>query len=212
MSYVIYNSSASLKYCSLPWHLQYYEILLQVCETMRSNFSLMTIHQFGLLYKAFKIYSNDFVEDFLRQFTIKNDIKVNDPTWRSFFSEIVSRFRGARNHYCIFEFLKSVADAYLSSGRSTQFVFGLLDLNVPKLFAVTEEGNEEERKEDMDMAENFKAFLHNYIRVNALKHGITICMKRALVSCSLPIDILYKLAGCSNTLVDLLKFDTCRSL
>ena len=141
----------------------------------------MTIQQFGSLFKAFKIYPVQMVEQFLKSYEIPSGLTICDPTWLVFISEIVSRFGGARNHYFLLDFLTSVASAYLKDKRQKQFVTDLLQLKVPKLFAVEEGEDEEVRKEDLQVATKFSAFLKSYILRHALKHSLLNQMTDILV-------------------------------
>ena len=143
----------------------------------------MTVQQFGTLYKAFKIYPNSIVEKFLSQYVLPSDIDLTEPTWRSFFGDIVSRFPGARHHGFLFNFLDTVSCVYLNSQRHQEFVFHLLEFRVPKLFAVDyEECDEEVRKVDAAIGENFRTFLYSYITSNCLKNTIITKIARIMVS------------------------------
>ena len=141
----------------------------------------MTIHQFGALFKAFKIYPSSAVEEFLSSYQVQQGIKINDPTWHSFISEVVSRFCGAKSHFFLLDFLKLVAARYVMDSRQTLYVMDLLQLKVPKLFAIEEETNETDEKEDVEVRRNFSAFLWNFINRNALKHSILTNMTTILV-------------------------------
>lgn len=150
----------------------------------------MTIQQFGSLYKAFKIYPNSSVENFLGGYVPLSDIDITEPTWRSFFGDIVSRFVGARHHGFLFDFLNTVSVVYLHDERSQEFVFHLLELRVPKLFAVDdEECDEGIRKEDFAIRDRFWKFLSNYITSNGLKNTIVTHISRILVN--LAVHSLY---------------------
>ena len=78
------------------------------------------------------------------------------------------RYSGAHGHYYIKDFLKSVANRYLVDGRAGDFVLDLLRLKVPRLLAL-EPGEEEAGQAVQD---EFKRFLQDFIRRNALKHTI----------------------------------------
>lgn len=143
----------------------------------------MSIQQFGSLYKAFMIYPNSVVENYLRQYAPPNDIKISEPTWRSFFGNIVTRFIGARHHGFLYNFLDTVSCAYVGSQRKKEFVFDLLNFKVPKLFALDpEECDEETIKEDTTVRQKFTKFLHNFIESNALKNTIVTQIKLIIVS------------------------------
>ena len=143
----------------------------------------MTVQQFGSLYRAFKIYPNSSVENFLSSYVPSSDIDITEPTWRSFFGDIVSRFIGARHHEFLFNFLDTVSCVYLKDKRSQDFVFHLLKFRVPKLFAVDdEECDEGIRKEDIAIRERFQKFLSDYITSNGLKNTIVAQMSRIMVN------------------------------
>lgn len=156
-------------------------MISQVRETTRANFPHMTIQQFGSLFKAFKIYPAKIVEEFLGLYVVQQDIKIKDPTWHAFISEIVERFGGASNHFFLLDLLKSVASGYLADKRQTEFILDLLQLKVPKLFAVEKEADEMAEKEDMEVAKKFSLFLRGFISRNALKHSILTQMTALLV-------------------------------
>ena len=142
----------------------------------------MTVQQFGLLYKAFLIYPNSSVEKFLSRYHPSSDIDITEPTWRSFFGDIVSRFIGARHHRFLFNFLDTVSCVYLGDKRSQDFVFHLLEFRVPNLFAVDyEECDEGTRNEDTAVRERFFRFLSDYITSNGLKNTIITQVPRILV-------------------------------
>lgn len=156
---------------------------LKVLTKTEESFPVLTVQQFGSLYKAFKIYPNSSVENFLSGYVPSSDIDITEPTWRSFFGEIVSRFVGARHHEFLFNFLDTVSCVYLNDKRSPEFVFHLLELRVPKLFAVDDEESDEViRKEDIAIREKFLRFLSDYINSNALKNTIINQISRIMVS------------------------------
>ena len=143
----------------------------------------MTIQQFGSLYEAFKIYPNSSVENFLSRYIPSNDIDITEPTWRYFFGDVVSRFVGAQHHGFLFDFLNTVSVVYLDDKRSQEFVFHLLELRVPKLFAVDdEECDEGSKKEDIAIRDRFWKFLSDYITSNALKNTVVTQISRILVN------------------------------
>lgn len=142
----------------------------------------MNIQQFGTLFKAFKIYSPNIVEQFLKSYRVQPDIKIDDPTWHSFISEVVLRFGGARNHFFLLDFLQSVAtQGYQADKRQKEFVLDLLQLKVPKLFAVEEGCEDLTDYMDKEVAKKFTSFLRIFINRNALKHSILIQMTAILV-------------------------------
>ena len=122
------------------------------------------------------------VEEFLGFYVIQPGMKINDPTWQTFISEIVSRFGGARNHYFLSDFLKNVSNSYLAEARQAIFIVDLLQLKVPKLFAMEEQGNDEiAEKEDLEVARRFSCFLRAYINRHALKQSVLAQMSTLLV-------------------------------
>ena len=147
----------------------------------KANFPRLTIQQFGSLFKAFKIYPVKMVEEFLGFYEIRQGMKINDPTWQTFISEIVSRFGGARNHFFLLDFLKNVSHSYLHEIRQSEFVVDLLQLKVPKLFAMEEGSDEIAEKEDLEVARRFTFFLRNYVNRHALKQSILAQMSTLLV-------------------------------
>ena len=121
--------------------------------------------------------------NFLSSYVPSSDIDITEPTWRSFFGDIVSRFIGARHHEFLFNFLDTVSCVYLKDKRSQDFVFHLLKFRVPKLFAVDdEECDEGIRKEDIAIRERFQKFLSDYITSNGLKNTIVAQMSRIMVN------------------------------
>lgn len=89
---------------------------------------------------------------------------------RSYNQPDFHRFSGASAHYYVKDFLQSVAERYKSDGRGGDFVLDLLKLqvHVPKLLSI-------EPKEEVacqEVQSEFKRFLQDFIRRNALKHAI----------------------------------------
>ena len=84
------------------------------------------------------------------------------------------RFSGAHAHYFINDFLQSVAGMYQESGRARDFVLDLLWLNASGLLAIDPGTGEREtsKEEGEKVQKDFKQFLHNFIRRNALKHSL----------------------------------------
>ena len=136
------------------------------------------------------------VEEFLGFYEIQTGMKINDPTWQTFISEIVSRFGGARNHYFLLDFLKNVSNSYLTEARQAVFVIDLFQLKVPKLFAIEEGSDEIAEKEDLEVARKFSFFLRGYINRLALKQSILAQMSTLLVctcTCMCILCIMIKL-------------------
>lgn len=87
------------------------------------------------------------------------------------------RFSGAHAHYFIHDFLQSVARQYQESGRAKDFILDLLVIKVNRLLAI-EPGDEEAGGE---VQRNFKGFLQDFIRRNALKHSLLLEMNSIMV-------------------------------
>jgi hypothetical protein len=121
------------------------------------------------------------VEEFLGFYVIEQGIKINNPTWQTFIGEIVLRFGGARNHYFLLDFLKNVSNSYLSEKRQSEFVVDLLQLKVPKLFAIKEGTDEIAERENLEVGRKFMFFLRSYINRLALKQSILAQMSALLV-------------------------------
>ena len=155
------------------------------------------------------------VEEFFGFYVIQPGMKINDPTWQTFISEIVSRFGGARNHYFLLDFLKSVSNSYLTEGRQGEFVINLLQLKVPKLFAMEEGSDEIAEKEDLEVARRFSLFLRAYINRHALKHSILGQMSTLLVRpyiyfmCMCMYMYMYIVHACESVMIKLVCTCTC---
>ena len=122
------------------------------------------------------------VAEFLGFYVIQPGMKINDPTWQTFISNIVSRFGGARMHYFLLDFLKSVFNSYLAEARQAMFIVDLLQLNVPKLFAVEVYDDDEiAEKEDLEVARRFSFFLRSRINRHALKDAVLSQMSMIIV-------------------------------
>lgn len=141
---------------------------------------------------AFELYVPSIVEQFLKSKKIWTNMKINDPTWQSFISAVVDRFVGGNHHFFLLDFICSVADGYLAEGRQNEFILDLLQLNVPKLFAVETGADEASEEMDMEVAGKFSLFLCDYINKNALRPIILTQMISILVC-------LYDLYACSSS-------------
>ena len=62
-------------------------------------------------------------------------MKISDGTCNEFFSEVVTRFPAAHEHYYLLDFLLRIAERYREDVCAGTFVLDLLQLGVPKLFA-----------------------------------------------------------------------------
>ena len=69
---------------------------------------------------------------------------------------------------------------YQESGRAKNFVLDLLAIRVSKLFAL--EPGEEEQAAGAEVQKNFKTFLQNFIRRNALKLALLSDMNIIMVN------------------------------
>ena len=155
----------------------------------KANFPRLTIQQFCSLFKVFKIYPVKMVEEFLGFYVIQLGMKINNPTWQIFISEIISRWCGARDHYFLLNFLKNVSNSYFTEGRQSEFVVDLLQLKVPNLFAVEECDDELAESEDLEVARRFSLFLRDYINSHALKNSILSQMSIIMVQNSVCICV-----------------------
>ena len=86
------------------------------------------------------------------------------------------RFSSAQHHHYLLDILKRVASRYHDDGRARDLVMDLLKLKVPKLFAVEQGGEKDEKVRLL-----FSSFLSDYIRRNALKHTILMKMSKIMV-------------------------------
>ena len=164
----------------------------------RSNFAKLPIQRFFPLYKSCRIWPNTFLAEYLAQYVIHRGIKIYDGTWKVFFMDISERlvlsmfqyvqayytnlnfhrYSGAHAHYFVKDFLQKVADIYKSEDRAEEFVLDLLKLQVPKLLSTE---NAEEAK-DQEVRSEFKRFLQDFIKRNALEHSI-LTRASAIVVC-----------------------------
>ena len=86
-----------------------------------------------------------------------------------------NRSSGAHHHYYLLDFFQSVAKCYHNHRRAGNLVVDLLELKVPKLFAVLE------GEKDEEVRCQFSAFLRDYILRCDLKHTILGKMIKILV-------------------------------
>ncbi len=75
------------------------------------------------------------LQDFLRTYSIPSDIKLSDPTWKQFFEEVVNRFKSARLHAYLADFLRVVGQKYREGRRPVDFLTDLLKLGVGNLLS-----------------------------------------------------------------------------
>lgn len=68
--------------------------------------------------------------------------------------------------------MKSVAACYLEQGRAKDFIFDLLQLDVPRLFVMESEGSSSTVQSDLlatSVSDDFTNFLTDYIQRNGLR-------------------------------------------
>ena len=75
------------------------------------------------------------MDEFLKTYDIPKDIKLNHPTWKGFFGEVVSRFRSANGHKFLSEFIQYVGLMYEEAKRPDDFIIDLLSLGVDNLLS-----------------------------------------------------------------------------
>jgi hypothetical protein len=76
-----------------------------------------------------------FLHEFLKVYTITTDIRLNDVTWKQFFAEVVTRFKCARLHYYLADFLRAIGQKYRETKRPVEFLVDLLKLGVENLLS-----------------------------------------------------------------------------
>ena len=86
-----------------------------------------------------------------------------------------NRFSGAHQHHYLLDFFQSVANCYQRNGRAGDLVVDLLQLKVPKLFAVVR------GEKDEVVRCQFSAFVRDYILRCDLKCTIPGKMSKILV-------------------------------
>lgn len=158
---------------------------MQIITTTHENLPKLTVKQFLLLFQSLRIYPPEFLEHFLDKFDLPSTVIINSHEWIVFLTEFVAIFSGARNHRCIDIFLARVA-ANCKYGK-VQFILDLLQLNVPKLFAV--EDDVLHRDDDMEVAQQFKHNLQKSIHTQL--PGLVANMSYIVVS--YPISSYYYL-------------------
>lgn len=140
----------------------------------------MSIEQFCSLFKAFNVYPAGTIKDFLSSYMIPQRICICDPTWQKVIQVVVERFIGAENHFFLCPFMEAVGKKYIDDKRSPEFLVDLLQLKVPKLFAL-EEANVTGGCMQNEVPKKFSSFIRSYINSNALKSHLLIQMKPILV-------------------------------
>lgn len=79
-----------------------------------------------------------FLHEFLKVYHIPSDIKLSDPTWKQFFAEVVTRFKSARLHFYLADFLRVIGQKYRETKRPVEFLTDLLKLGVENLLSGVE--------------------------------------------------------------------------
>ena len=75
------------------------------------------------------------LHEFLKVYQIPSDVKLSDPTWKQFFAEVVTRFKSARLHYYLADFLRQIGQKYRETKRPVDFLIDLLKLRVENLLS-----------------------------------------------------------------------------
>jgi len=124
-------------------------------------------------------------------------IKLSEPTWTEFLGEIARRYEmhcqiypvqisyvmhsvmlfrlpSASNQKCVHRFLFQIAEHYKKQKKELDFVFDILKVDVPELFA-------EVSQQDEAAITNFVRELKKFITDNKLKHKLLTEMKEILV-------------------------------
>ena len=84
------------------------------------------------------------------------------------------RLTCASRQTCIHRFLLQIAEYYKEQGKTIDFVYDILKVEVPDLFAV-------ESQNDEEAVTKFVQELHTFIAQNQLKHKLLSNMKKVLV-------------------------------
>lgn len=80
------------------------------------------------------------------------------------------RFPGAENHAFILEFFTYIGDHYLGEKRPKEFIFHLLNINIPGLFCI--EPGKEISHVAQSIPVSFKTILREYIQRNRLNSAV----------------------------------------
>ena len=152
----------------------------------------MSIEQVCSLFSAFNVYPAGTVKDFLSSYVISQKICICDPTWQKFIEVVVDRFIGAENHFFLCSFMEAVGRKYVEDKRSPLFLVDLLQLKVPKLFAL-EDTNVTGDTTPSEVPRKFSSFIRSYINSNALKSHLlmqmtAILVKKALILCCILLN------------------------
>eukprot|EP00731_Ephydatia_muelleri_P026782 Em0018g882a len=128
-----------------------------------------------------------FVEEYLSAYKIPQAIKLCDGTWSVFIIEVIDRYSGAHNHHFLLEFIKRVGAHYATDRRPLEFILDLLDINVPKLFALPEK-TDKGYVVAVEVQGNLSTFVQEYIHLNALTSDLLQRMNKIMSSISLQLD------------------------
>eukprot|EP00731_Ephydatia_muelleri_P026808 Em0018g908a len=129
----------------------------------------------------------EFVEEYLNVYKIPLGIKICDGTWNVFINEVIDRHSGGHNHRFLLEFIKRVGTHYATDRRPLDFILDLLDIKVPKLFALPEK-TDNGYAVAVEVQGNLSTIVQDYIYLNALKSGLLQRMSKILCSISEQLD------------------------
>ncbi|KAL5466919.1 hypothetical protein EMCRGX_G031082 [Ephydatia muelleri] len=168
-------------------------LLLQLVDVTKSGAEehLMKFFPKGQTSQVLKTHraqlTKYFVEEYLNDYKIPLGIKICDGTWNVFINEVIDRHSGGHNHRFLLEFIKRVGTHYATDRRPLDFILDLLDINVPKLFALPEK-TDNGYDGAVEVQGNLSTFVQDYIYLNALKSGLLQRMSKILSSISLQLD------------------------
>lgn len=66
---------------------------------------------------------------------IPDEIKLSNPTWNDFFTEVVNRNRSAKHHWYLEDLLCCIGTKYQQTRRSESFIKDLLKMDVKDLLS-----------------------------------------------------------------------------
>ena len=100
---------------------------------------------------------------------------MNLHVWPNYFVMLLYiRLTCASRQTCIHRFLLQIAEYYKEQEKTIDFVYDILKVEVPDLFAVDSQNDEE-------AVTKFVQELHTFIAQNQLKHKLLSNMKKVLV-------------------------------
>lgn len=79
--------------------------------------------------------SLQFLQDFLKEYNIPQDVTLSNAPWKQFFVKVVNQFQTARLHFFLSDFLQAIGQRYSEDGRSVEFIIDVLNLKVDKLLS-----------------------------------------------------------------------------